>query len=341
MAQVQEELTNQAPVALIAERATLAETCTAEPLRRAVTMVGRDLLRGVDRAAAGGGRPDQRTRKAEPNVLRYALRATAKTSPLSWFTHVGWGVWDDRDHPESSDHADHARGYVRINRTLIGSLVHTLLSRPEIRYRVPHRIAPALRTTDDRVVFSRDILSRAGGQIFGSREERAELALSGPLTLVLTTVAEAGAAGVVPAQLATTLAAHLPGPAERTLPVAHRFVSQLLDQAVLVPIQPAHPQDPRLPRTVADWLERIDGDVGPALATRLRDIDARTGAFANLPAAERPAALEELRQRWRDLFTAAGLEWDDSMPITEDVAVARPATLGPDTAGGLRRHCRS
>jgi hypothetical protein len=44
--------------ALAAERLLLAQVCRAEPLRRAVAMSGRELLRGVDRTAGAQGGAD-------------------------------------------------------------------------------------------------------------------------------------------------------------------------------------------------------------------------------------------------------------------------------------------
>ncbi|MFD8895748.1 hypothetical protein ACFV0E_35210, partial [Streptomyces sp. NPDC059566] len=75
--------------ALDAERAALAALCRQPALAKATALTSADLLRAVNRAATAAD--DRRARKEEPTVLRYALRASTKTSPLSWFTAVGWG----------------------------------------------------------------------------------------------------------------------------------------------------------------------------------------------------------------------------------------------------------
>ncbi|HXV93040.1 MAG TPA: hypothetical protein VD813_07065, partial [Pseudonocardia sp.] len=78
------ELAAAVAPALAADRRALAAACRTEPLRRAATMVGsRDLLHALDRAAAQGDAPDARARKSEPTVLRYAVRASTRTVPLT------------------------------------------------------------------------------------------------------------------------------------------------------------------------------------------------------------------------------------------------------------------
>ncbi|MEU6868338.1 lantibiotic dehydratase [Streptomyces sp. NPDC046876] len=81
-------LAEATPAALAAERAALAELCRSPGFARAVALTSADLLRAVSRAAREEG--GRRARKEEPSVLRHALRASTKTSPLSWFTAVGW-----------------------------------------------------------------------------------------------------------------------------------------------------------------------------------------------------------------------------------------------------------
>src|SRR5690606_34478343 len=149
--------------ALAAERAVLAGLCRAEPLRRAVTLTGRDLLHGVDRTAAQQGRPDKRARKAEPTVLRYALRATSKTSPLSWYTLTGLGWWDL---PPESRPAEPAVG-VEASRVLVNRLMAVLLREAEC----PHRLAPGLREDGDRVRFLRDMPLPGSTHLYGTTEE--------------------------------------------------------------------------------------------------------------------------------------------------------------------------
>lgn len=84
------ELAEALPSALAAERAALAGLCREPAFRRAVALGSADLLRAVVHTSdQEAGRPG-RARKEEAAVLRHSLRATCKTSPLSWFTAVGW-----------------------------------------------------------------------------------------------------------------------------------------------------------------------------------------------------------------------------------------------------------
>ncbi|OSZ55263.1 hypothetical protein OQI_39575, partial [Streptomyces pharetrae CZA14] len=82
------ELDAAVPPALAAERSALAGLCRSPAFTRAIALTSADLLRAIDRA--GRGQTGRRARKEEASVLRHALRASTKTSPLSWFTAVGW-----------------------------------------------------------------------------------------------------------------------------------------------------------------------------------------------------------------------------------------------------------
>ncbi|MFE6839944.1 lantibiotic dehydratase [Streptomyces sp. NPDC057705] len=144
--------------ALDAERAGLAALCREPALAKATALTSADLLRAVNRAATGAA--DRRARKEEPTVLRYALRASTKTSPLSWFTAVGWGPLagapaDGPARPVTSWGAatvldSPLRSVVRANRTLTTALTLALLDAPHRRTTLPHRITSTARTAGGR-----------------------------------------------------------------------------------------------------------------------------------------------------------------------------------------------
>lgn len=131
--------------ALDAERAALAALCREPALAKATALTSADLLRAMNRAATGTA--DRRARKEEPTVLRYALRASTKTSPLSWFTAVGWGplAGDPADGPARPVTSWGAapvldgplRSVVRANRTLTTALTLALLDAPHRRTTFP------------------------------------------------------------------------------------------------------------------------------------------------------------------------------------------------------------
>ncbi|MGQ0839634.1 lantibiotic dehydratase [Actinokineospora sp.] len=305
------------PVALAAERAVLARLCAAEPLRSAAALTGRDLRYGIDRVAAAGATPDARARKAEPTVLRYALRACAKTSPLSWFTQVGWGTWDEPGEPGEPV------AETRANAVLSTRLVAALLADPARRDHLPHRLASGLRERAGRIGFHRDIPIDGATQVCTTREEQVDLPATGPLRFV---VAEA-APGATPAWLADRLAARLSGDGA----AAREFVGRLVDLGLLVPVAPVHPQ---APEALAGWLA-AHGDHD--LAVLLDDAHAATARFADTPASARPEALRALTDRWQTLGAAAGVDLADVPVLTEDVVLPRPRTVRAPARADLAR----
>ncbi|MBP2324121.1 hypothetical protein JOF56_004506 [Kibdelosporangium banguiense] len=300
--------------ALTAERATLAEMCAAEPLRRAAVLTGPDLLHGLERIASGSNA--RKARKAEATVLRYALRASSKTSPLSWYTYVAWGHWSD-----GTDHDQKPVARAQINRVLLAQLTASLLGAR--RDCIPHRLAPGLRERDGRVSFHRDIPVAGSARAYVTKEEVVDVSVTGPLRFVLDAARPKAA---IPAELISRLAARLP---DDQAPAASRFVNRLLDIGLLIPVAPVDPQDPDAARALAEWL-RDAGDSGAAhlLTTLAQD----TESFGTLDARERPARLAELSKGWTDLGQPG------VAPVVEDVVLPEVVRLdrsGMDTLARL------
>jgi hypothetical protein len=319
------QLAAAAPAALAAERATLAALCRSEAVRRGVTLVGDDLLYGIDRIAAMGPTPSSRARKGEPNAVRYALRASAKTSPLSWFTHVAWGEWSTRSGPAVTGLLRRPRSHVLANRTLLARLLDALRAAPDVRRSSRLRAAPALRVADGRVTFRRDIPDDGDSRVLILREEEAAVALTRPVALLLETAEAAGPEGASFAGLTAAIATRLGGAPERVDAAAAGFVDQAIGAGLLTPTDPAHPQDPDALGAAADWLDRIGRrDV----ARSLRRIRTYEREFGTLPPPDRVAALDGMRRAWRSAFAAAGTRWRDAPALTEDVVIPGTVRIG-------------
>ncbi|MFF3087770.1 lantibiotic dehydratase [Streptomyces nojiriensis] len=329
--------------ALDAERALLAALCREPALAKAAALTSADLLRAVNRAATATGTADRRARKEEPTVLRYALRASTKTSPLSWFTAVGWGPLaghpgDGPARPVTSwgtapvlDGPLHC--VVRANRTLTTALTLALLDAPHRRTTLPHRITSTARTAGARTAYTRDRPSFAGGRYLVPGEDEAEVASGGPLRL-LTHLAE----NPVPlTDLTRHLAAALCPPGQDDNGGGRDAVAAFLDRLtrtdLLVPQHPVAPQDPAPLQRLAAWVRSFaPGHPEDARrADRIAELGALTARFAAAPAAERPGLLTDLTQRWTAELAAAGRPVPaGSAPLTvlsEDVIAPHPLKL--------------
>ncbi|MFG2991667.1 lantibiotic dehydratase [Streptomyces sp. NPDC048257] len=327
--------------ALDAERAALASLCREPALAKATALTSADLLRAVNRAATGAA--DRRARKEEPTVLRYALRASTKTSPLSWFTAVGWGPLapasattptDGPARPVTSWGAAPVldgplRSVVRANRTLTTALTLALLDAPHRRTTLPHRITSTARTAGGRAAYSRDRPSFAGGRYLVPGEDEAEVACGGPLCL-LTRLAE----NPVPlTELTQHLAAALSPAGGGGRAAAAAFLDRLTRAELLVPQDPVPPQDPDPLHRLAAWVRSFaPGHPQDAeRADRIAELGSLTARYAAAPAAERPERLTVLTQRWTAVLAAAGRPVPTaSAPLTvlsEDVVAPRPLAL--------------
>ncbi|MFB6887969.1 lantibiotic dehydratase [Kitasatospora sp. NPDC056327] len=342
------------PPAVEAERAALAAVCREPAFRRAVALGSGDLLRAVLHASApGAGRP-ARARKEEATVLRHALRATAKTSPLSWFTAVGWAADGPQapdgqrspdgpyypDGPQPADGAQPADGprtgaagpaphaVVRVNRALVGALVQALLDEPRRARGLPHRMTSAARTGAGRAHYQRTRLVFVGGRYLTAQEDEVELGARPQLALLASLTETPDP----PDRLAARLAEALGRPGGD--PAVGRFVGQLLDAGLLVPTEPVDPQCPDPLERLADWLGSWPGDA--ALARALRKLADDTAAYATAPAERRPGALAALAADWRRVLADAGRPLpEDTLPVnvlSEDVHEAVPPQPRPSAA---------
>lgn len=312
--------------ALAAERTELAGLCDDQLLRRAVGLTSENLLRAVDRAAAQGSTPDERARKSEATVLRYALRATTRTTPLSWFTEVWWGHWPQAGYHGWPEASTGPAAHCQADRTAMDGLIGAVLRLPDLRLRLPHRLAPGLRFRGEHVLFRRVAPpDRTPDGL--TREEQVELPLTSALRLVLGMMREAGS--VTPLDLADVIASRLPGGGGAA---ARQYVGALIDEQVLRPGYPVDPQAADAPAAAAAWLRQIGL---PRVAGILTEISGQTAAFASVPGAARPAALAGLRSRWAEAFSALGADVvGRAVPLTEDVVGTGSLALGYEHGAG-------
>ncbi|RPF25271.1 lantibiotic biosynthesis dehydratase-like protein [Streptomyces sp. Ag109_G2-6] len=324
--------------ALTAERGALTALCREPALAKAVALTSADLLRAVERAATGA--QDRRARKEEPAVLRYALRASTKTSPLSWFTAVGWGPLPAAPGRTVASWGTALlfegplRAAVQPSRTLTTALVLALLDAPHRRAALPHRITSTARLTDGQAAYTRDRTAFAGGRYLVAAQDEARLPYTGPLALVTE-----NAAHPVPLdELTALLAAALTGAAGADGPAAAAgFLGRLAEAGLLVPTAPVPPQDTDPLGRTADWLRSLDGTTAEeaaedaAHASRLDGLARATADFAGAPAAARPALLTGLSQRWTRALAAAGRPVPavsaPLSPVSEDVVAPHPLDL--------------
>ncbi|MFJ9648435.1 lantibiotic dehydratase [Streptomyces sp. NPDC101206] len=332
--------------ALAAERTALAALCRDPALARAVALTSADLHRAVARAATGAA--DRRARKEEASVLRYALRASTKTSPLSWFTAVGWGPLRPDPGPAAPPTGSVRswgagtrfdgpfRALVQPNRTLTAALTLALLDSPHRRAGLPHRTTSTARITDGRATYSRARSSFAGGRYLVPGEDEAELVYGGPLRLVTE---HTQAAAVPLDELTRLLAAALNGAGGEASAAAGAFLDRLGQAGLLIPDDPVPPQDAAPLDRLAAWLRETaaaapgeaDRAADAARADRLAELARDTAAFADAPAARRPALLASLSERWTAELADAGRPVPAvSAPLTvlsEDVVAPHPLDL--------------
>ncbi|PYC79471.1 hypothetical protein C7C46_13980 [Streptomyces tateyamensis] len=319
--------------ALAADRHALAALCRQPALTRAVALTSADLLRAVERAGAGAA--DRRARKEEPGVLRYALRASTKTSPFSWFTAVGWGPLRPGTDAGPALALPNPVPVVEANRTLVSALTQALLAAPRRRAGLPHRMASTARIADGRACYARSRPVFAGGRYLITTEEEVELPAGGPLAFVGAQCRRPVALAELTRRLSTALGG------EQAAGPAAGFLARLVEADLLVPCDPFDPQGAAPLEQLAHWLR--DWPEDHDLADRITEIGRHTSRFADTPADRRPAALTELTTRWTELLAEAGRPVPERgaplAVLSEDVVAPAPVRtdgqLAPDDTEAL------
>lgn len=308
IAEIESILPVAAELAIAEERSAIAKLCADDRFGRAITLTSPDLWHAIQRYAQRNGEGSA-NRKSEPNVVRYTLRAVAKTSPLSWFTGVSWARWHD-GHDVVLPTQFHGR--TEVARVPVDAVIDALLERDDIALETPHRLAPAVRIDGKAVSFRRDIPVAGSDRVAGHREQAASLPASPTLVAILERVRTAGADGVRPAELVSALGNGAS---------ATRYVSQLRAAKLLVPIRPVSIQDTDVLEQLRHWAQE------PAFS----EIASATTDLATRDASARPEALSELRRRWHALGTSIGASLEPHQIVAEDVT-SRDVALFPTNA---------
>ncbi|MFJ7327825.1 lantibiotic dehydratase [Streptomyces cyaneofuscatus] len=320
--------------ALAAGRSVLAGLCREPSFLRAASFTSADLLRAVLRA--GHGPTDRRARKEEVGVARHAVRAVARTTPLSAFTAVGWGMlpspsaadrgdasWNGADLPVGS-----SRAVVRANRTLVDTLFAALAADPGRRSTLPHRMCSSLRDSGGRAAFARSRTAFTAARFLAEEDDEVTLGAAEPLRRL--------AALCDPPATLDALAGMLAGggptePDAGQVAAATAFLRQVCDAGLLIPVEPYAPQDPDpLPR-LAGWLRDTGAPHDRELALRIDGLSTATGEFGTAEPGRRAALLATLRDRWvtllADLGHPVGPDPARLTVLSEDIVMRQPIRL--------------
>ncbi|MFD5986541.1 lantibiotic dehydratase [Streptomyces cyaneofuscatus] len=327
--------------ALAAGRSVLAGLCREPSFLRAASFTSADLLRAVLRA---GQKPtDRRARKEEAGVVRHAVRAVARTTPLSAFTAVGWGMlptpstvdrgdasWNGADLPVGS-----SRAVVRANRTLVDTLFAALAADPRRRSTLPHRMCSSLRDSGGRAAFARSRTAFTAARFLAVEDDEVTLGAAEPLRRLAALCDPPATLDALAGMLAGGGPAE-PGPeqvaaAPDQVAAATAFLRQVCDAGLLVPVEPYAPQDPDpLPR-LADWLRDTGAPHDRELALRIEALSAATGEFGTAEPGRRAALLAILRDRWvtllADLDHPVGPGPARLTVLSEDIVMRQPIRL--------------
>jgi hypothetical protein len=328
------ELTDGYDAALATERGRLYDLCAQPDFQAAVAMTSASLWQG----AAGAARDDpaapaKRTRKSEPGLLKYALRALAKTSPFSRYTAVTIGWWQDGGGQSFDVPAQAVTSYIEPGHLVIRRLLRVAASHPDSLARNKYRLARAARVDGDRLAFEVDVdTSTDAVRVESLSQQEVTMPAHPAVVRLVAAVREAGQP--LPYDHLVLMAAGGDGSQERRAQ-AKSFINKLIALRLLVP-------GDEVPEQTGDIIGRarqalINLGSAPALAAaeHLAAAPAPLAELAAAPPERRLALLDGLRRSvhaaYRQ-FDTAGVPRGSS-PLASTAGVPRGSSPLASTAG--------
>ena len=258
------------------ERVVLAEVIGHEPFQLALALGSPQVLAAVRRYRQGVANPDARDRKSERGILQHVTRAMVRTSPLSQFTAVALGSWDEAgvELDRVGFDRQRARSVVMVDRPLFCGAVTGLLTPVDTLPSTVERNR-SIRPVDNQVRFLRYHL----GQVH---------LLTAPLTRQLHTLLTLTAHGPLPTG---RLAALLAGRLGITPELGLRLVQGAFQAHLL---RPGPAIDEQLADPFPTARAALDG-ADPVAYQLVVEVEQQLGAVATAGLAGRRAALDGLR----------------------------------------------
>lgn len=311
--------------ALSAERRRLYELCAQPDFQAAVAMTSASLWQG----AAGAARedpaaPGKRTRKSEPGLLKYALRALAKTSPFSRYTAVGIGWWQDGGETPFDVPADAVTSHIEPGHLAIRRLLRVAAGHRDSRERCAYRLARAARVDGDRLAFEVDVDLGSDPVRVDSLSQQ-EITMPAHPAVVRLVAAMREAAGPQPHDRLVALAAGGDGNPER-LARARSFIDKLITLRLLVPADAVPEQTGDIIGRAREALISLDSPPALAAAEDLAAAPAPLAELASAPPERRLALLDGLRRSAHAAYRRFDAEPVD-LTVFEDASASKPVSL--------------
>ncbi|WP_027346916.1 lantibiotic dehydratase [Hamadaea tsunoensis] len=315
---------------LTEERDLLRAVLGHEDFLRAAAISSPDLARSAARyAATPPAQQPKRVRKSEPKLIRYALRAIAKTSPFSHYTVIGMGRWRPGAPPDPADRAVRVEPSLLLLLRLLDAATADPAALP-----VSVRLAEGVVRTDAGFEFEvmRDDPQRS--RVYRTRRSRVCVPASGATRYLVDGVGS----GARPVQ---ELAAALAQRSGQPVATAYAYIGRLLSAGLLtVDLRvDQHASDPAL--RLAEDLRALGAPAAVELAECVAGLHRRTVAVAGMESGDRPAAIDALRAAWDAAFARYGTSSLTDSPLYEDVALAGSVDVDPRRWAAVRDDLRS
>ncbi|HET7016102.1 MAG TPA: lantibiotic dehydratase [Streptosporangiaceae bacterium] len=319
------ELTDGYDAALTSERGRLYDLCAQPDFQAAAAMTSASLWQG----AAGAARDDpaapaKRTRKSEPGLLKYALRALAKTSPFSRYTAVTIGWWQDGGGQSFDVQAQAVTSYIEPGHLAIRRLLRVAASHQDSLARVKYRVARAARVDGDRLAFEVDVdTSTDAVRVESLSQQEVTMPAHPAVVRLVAAVREAGQP--LPYDHLVSMAGGGDNSQERTAQ-AKAFINKLITLRLLVPGDEVPEQTGDIIGQARQALINLGSAPALAAAQDLAGAPAPLAELAAAPPERRLALLDDLRRTVRSAYGRFDAQPAD-LTVFEDAAASKPVSL--------------
>ncbi|MDT8999852.1 lantibiotic dehydratase [Paucibacter sp. APW11] len=222
-------------------------------LQNAISYSNPDLFHDFQALTAADGKPlnAKARRKLEDTLAQYIARCSSKTSPLSSFTVLHVGRWQEGSDSWQLDYQSRLDKRVQLKGALLRQIMAPLLSSYKLSSQLfALCLNPSAQFKDGRLRF-RTINqgNTASGRFWGTGEAIAELNVNGVITCIHHVFAQRGFEPMRSADLIVAIRALAP---KLQADVLETFIAKLYELQLLLPDTQGYEQTDAL-----DWAERL------------------------------------------------------------------------------------
>lgn len=262
---------------------------------------------------------NSRLKKVETSLLQFVSRVAGKTSPLSTFTPISIGKWNNSiPYNQLMIDGDIPKSVIEINHAIIDRIVQGLLQRSDSRQSISYKLNPSITVIGNKLhLIKRSDDSKLRPKVFNTIEQPITLDFNGAIQFVFHIYDEHHNDAINYKDLRQRFSSKT----NQEISTVDLFLGKLLELQIIIPnIEIFEQTDQKIIDSI-EIMEQIKTPIASEVISNLRDIGDQLSEYRRATSSERMRILQLIESNLKQCFER--LEKDVSMdslktPIYED-----------------------